>query len=114
MLLILLDAADEPEERYETLIREITQYGQGLSEKPRLVALNKMDLFADPESAAQEVREDGPEGGAEKARRGDREGDPERVAPRFGGEPVFLISAVRGDGLKELLGAVWRMLEQSD
>lgn len=83
-LLVLLDAADDPEGTYRTLLREITQYGQGLDEKPRIVALNKMDLVA--------------------------ESDP---VPVFGGEPVVRISALRGEGLKELLSAVWRLLESN-
>lgn len=82
-LLVLLDAADDPEAAYRTLMDELTCYGQGLSEKPRIVALNKMDL----------VTEAGP-------------------TPTFGGEQVFRVSALRGEGLKELLEAVWRMFEE--
>jgi GTP-binding protein len=86
-LLVLLDASDEPEAAYETLIGELARYGQGLSEKPRIVALNKTDL---PDVATGEE------------------------LPRFGGEDVYLVSALTGDGLPELLGAVWRMLEEHD
>ncbi len=82
-LLVLLDAADDPEAAYRTLMDELTRYGQGLSEKPRIVALNKMDL----------VTEVGP-------------------TPTFGGEQVFRVSALRGEGLKELLEAVWQMFEE--
>ncbi len=81
-LLVLLDAAEDPEGTYRTLVNELTQYGQGLSEKPRVVVLNKMDLVAEPEHV-----------------------------PLFGGEEVLRVSALRGEGLKELLEAVWKMLD---
>jgi GTP-binding protein len=83
---ILLDASDEPETTYATLVAELEQYGQGLSEKPRVVALNKIDL---PGAADGRV-------------------------PSFGGERVVRASAVRGDGLGELVGLLNRMLRETD
>lgn len=84
VLLVLLDSTADPQGTYDTLIDEITQYGQGLSKKPRLVALNKIDLSTDTD------------------------------VPAFGGEEVRRISALTGEGLKELVGAVWRVLEAAD
>lgn len=85
-LVILLDVTDEPEETYRTLMAELTSYGEGLSDKPRIVALNKIDLV--PDGAAPE--------------------------PAFGGEKVIPVSAVRGDGLDELMGQVYRMIRNSE
>jgi len=81
-LVMLLDAADEPERAYETLLSELSSYGQGLSEKPRIVVLSKIDLLPD---RAPDVG-------------------------RFGGEKVLRISAVRGDGLDELVREIHGML----
>jgi len=86
VLVILLDASDEPETTYATLVAELEQYGQGLSEKPRVVALNKIDL---PGAADGRV-------------------------PSFGGEQVVRVSAVRGDGLRELVGLLSGMLRETD
>ncbi|MBD3349427.1 MAG: GTPase ObgE [Candidatus Eisenbacteria bacterium] len=85
-LVILLDVTDEPEETYRTLMAELESYGEGLSDKPRIVALNKIDLVQD--GAAPE--------------------------PAFGGEKVIPVSAVRGDGLDELMGQVYRMIRNSE
>jgi GTP-binding protein len=65
---------------------ELSSYGQGLDEKPRLVALNKTDL-RDPSD------------------------DP---APPFRGERVCRISALTGAGLDGLVHAVWELLEAAD
>jgi GTP-binding protein len=84
VLVILIDAAaDDPAGAYATLVGELAGYGQGLTEKPRLVALNKIDL------------------------RG-RSGGP---APCFGGEEVLEISALTGEGLVALTHAISRLLK---
>jgi GTP-binding protein len=84
ILLILLDAsAGSPLEAYRTMIGELEQYGRGLAAKPRLVALNKIDL--EPPAAA--------------------------ARPTFGGEDVLEVSALTGLGLDELKYALWRALE---
>jgi GTP-binding protein len=83
LLLILLDAsAGDVPETYRSLMGELEQYGRGLSAKPRLVAMNKVDLV--PGVAAR---------------------------PTFGGEQVLEISALTGLGLDELRHALWRALE---
>jgi GTP-binding protein len=87
VLVILLDSAsDTLEEDYRTLVEELSSYGQGLSEKPRLVALNKIDLFPD--------------------------GDAPTAA--FGGEEVYRISGMTGAGLSELTRALATILAGLD
>jgi len=82
-LVILLDASGpDVAGDYATLLRELTSYGQGLSEKRRVVVLNKTDLVA---------------------------GAP--PSGRFGDEEVFAISALKGEGLEALKHALGRLLE---
>jgi len=83
VLVILLDSSSETlDDDYRTLVEELTSYGQGVSEKPRVVALNKIDLFPDG---------DAPSG-------------------VFGGEEVFAVSGMSGAGLEGLTRALVRML----
>jgi GTP-binding protein len=85
VLVILLDSSSETlEEDYLTLLGELESYGEGLSEKPRIVALNKVDLF--------------PEEGAPTA--------------RFGGEEVHHVSAMTGKGLDGLTHALIAVLAE--
>jgi GTP-binding protein len=45
ILLLILDLArPDPKDDYRVLLGEITAFGQGLPEKPRIVVLNKVDL----------------------------------------------------------------------
>ncbi len=83
VLVILLDAAGgNPETDYATLVGELSKYGEGLVEKPRLIALSKIDAVT------------------------------ERPLPsyRFGGEDVVEISAATGEGLDDLRRRLWTML----
>lgn len=85
VLVVLIDVAEgDPASAHATLVQELSSYGQGLDEKPRLVALNKIDLRG-PSS------------------------DP---VPSFGGEEVLEISALTGEGLDALVHAVWRLLQE--
>ena len=68
---------------YQTIDEELARYGSGLSEKPTVVALSKIDLL--PPGAAERVA-----------------GDLAEVI----GKPVHPISAVTGAGLRELLLAL--------
>ena len=71
--------------------QELQAYGHGLSERPRLLVLSKIELL-DPETVAQCLKHlAGP-------------------ATRLGSEPPLAISAVTGQGLPALLAAVWRQL----
>ena len=88
VLIHLVDIGDtDPAEAMRVVAEELSAYGQGLDDKPRLVALNKVDL-ADAELAeafAAELRA----GGADR---------------------VFPISGFTGEGLSELLDAVLEYL----
>ncbi len=85
VLVVVLDASGgDPAADYRTLLAELRQYGEGVADKPRLVALNKMDLVPD---AADVPRE-------------------------YGGEEVFEISALTGGGLEKLGHAIWRALKE--
>jgi GTPase len=84
VLVHLLDgAADDPLAAFETINRELEQYNPLLAAKPQIVALNKMDL---PEAQARWSRVH------------------RTVSKR--GLAAFAISAVTGEGVKELLHAV--------
>jgi GTP-binding protein len=82
VLLVLIDATGEapPEEAYGQLVRELRLYSERLLERPRLVALNKIDL---------------PTGGEVEFR-----GGPD--------DRVFRISALARTGLGELVGELYR------
>ena len=79
VLIFIVDAAGEvePGKAFEQLYNELRSYGEKLVEKPRLIALNKIDLLA-----------------------------PGTRAPELGlrsGEKVFRISALEKKGLRALL-----------
>lgn len=84
VLIHLIDiAGEDPAEAMRTVEEELAVYGAGLAEKPRLVALNKLDL-ADAELAqgfAQELID-------------------------AGADEVFAISGASGEGIGKLLDAV--------
>jgi len=87
VLVVLLDSSSETlMDDYRTLLGELENFGQGLSEKPRLVALNKADL------------------------------SPDDAAPgaTFGGEEVHRISGMTGQGLDTLLRALVATLARMD
>jgi GTP-binding protein len=91
LLLHLVDLARvegrDPVEDYFALRREIEAWEE-LRDKPEVVAGNKIDLLS-PEQVAKEVA-------------------------RFRAEGIELhpISAVRGDGIKELVYLLWRKLQE--
>ena len=84
MLIHLVDiAGEDPAEAMKTVDAELEAYGAGLGDKPRLVALNKIDL-ADAELAeafADELK-------------------------AAGADEVFPISGATGEGIEALLDAV--------
>ena len=84
VLIHLIDiSGDDPVEALEIVERELEAYGAGLEDKPRLVALNKVDL-ADAELV---------EGFAAELK-------------KAGADKVFPISGATGAGIEELLDAV--------
>lgn len=84
VLLFLIPATSpDPEAEYRMLLRELGAYKPELLDRPRLVAISKMDLV-----------ERAPEG-----------------VPRD--VPVCLISAVTGQGLEELKDQIWALLQEA-
>jgi len=58
VLLHLVDAtAEDPAADYATVTQELALYGEGLSDKPRLVALSKADAVVDPQALAAALSE---------------------------------------------------------
>ena len=83
VLIHLIDiAGQDPAEAYQTVNAELEAYGAGLSDKPQLVALNKLDL-ADTELGEAFAEE----------------------LLAAGADKVFTISGATGDGIEELLDA---------
>jgi GTPase len=91
VLLHVVDATSEdPIAAYHTIQEELTAYGRGLSQRPQMIALNKLDAY-DPE-------------------------DPDllEIIAQFealDAGPVYLISAVSRQGLDHLLSNVWQTLD---
>jgi GTP-binding protein len=84
VLIHLIDiTGTDPAQALAVIEDELASYGEGLDEKPRLIALNKLDL-ADPELAAHFVEE----------------------LRQAGASRVFPISGATGAGLDALLDAV--------
>lgn len=94
VLLFLLDVSPDPQrhplEDYETLSNELAQYDAAMATRPRIVALNKMDL---PDTQA--VKDD--------------------LAAFFEEKGVMFhaISAVTGQGVQPLLEALWHQLKNA-
>lgn len=90
LLLHLIDAtADDPIGDYQTIQAELQAYGRGLSERPQILALNKIDAV-DSETVELLATE----------------------LNHLTHIPVFQISAVTQKGLESLLQTVWQSLEQ--
>lgn len=83
----------EPLADLEVLEQEITRYGSHFDGRPRVVALNKLDLLGDEEGRGLVART--------------------RAALRERNIPLFMISAETGAGVPKLLEALWRRLERS-
>ena len=84
VLIHLVDiAGEDPAEAMQIVNEELASYGAGLADKPRLVALNKLDLADDElgDAFAEELRD-------------------------AGAEKVFRVSGASGEGISELLDAV--------
>lgn len=84
VLIHLVDiAGEDPAEAMQVVERELDAYGAGLAEKPRIVALNKIDL-ADAELVEAFAAE----------------------LQAVGAEQVFAVSGSTGEGIEHLLDAV--------
>jgi GTPase len=87
-VLVFLLEANHPDPRadYQILLKELKLFKADLPLKPKLIALTKIDTVDAGELA--------------KLRK-----------LRFRGVPVFPISAVTGEGIKEFVAAIWRTVE---
>ena len=57
LLMHVIDAAEgEPEERFHAIDHELAEYGAGLSERPQIIALNKIDTSPDAAFAVHDPR----------------------------------------------------------
>jgi len=91
VLLHLVDgSAGDAAEAYRTVRAELSAYGEGLAEKPEIVALNKADAMSPEDIKAQLARL-------------------KRVAKKA----PLVISAVSGEGVKEALRALFKVIEQA-
>ena len=91
VLLHLIDATDGSFlDNYKTIIHEIAAYGGHLSEKPMIVALNKVDVLDDEERAFYK----------------------EELEAQSDAE-VLLLSAVSGEGVPAVLRALRRVIDQT-
>lgn len=91
ILLHLIDVTqDDPVGAYHTIQHELSAYGRGLSDRPQILALNKVDaLAAEPETV-------------------------EAIAQQFHhltDAPVFTLSAVARTGVEPLLQHLWDTLD---
>ncbi|OAQ21897.1 GTPase ObgE [Thermosulfurimonas dismutans] len=88
VLLQVLDASGEnPLADFEIVEKELAHYHPELLRKPRAVALNKIDVIQDRSQL-----------------------DPLKRELESRGHPVYLISAATGEGIKDLLEGLWRLL----
>ena len=88
VLLHLVDGTQpDPAGAYETVRAELAGYGNGLADKPEIVALNKADAMT-AQARTSRVR----------------------ALSRAAGQPVLLISGATGEGVPEILHALARMI----
>ncbi len=92
VLVFLLDTTSEiePQEQYKLLRKELKLYNPALDQKPRIICISKMDSHDD---------------NAKKAFRVLKFRDPKT--------PIFLISAVSGEGIDEIKRAMWEKIQTS-
>ena len=84
-------SAGDPLRPYHLIENELLQYSRKMELKPRVIALNKSDLLSEPELGHQVVR-----------------------SYQELGYPVVLLSALRGEGLDELLRILTQLLSRPE
>ncbi|MGG6296251.1 GTPase ObgE [Leptolyngbya sp. AN02str] len=94
VLLHLIDATQEdPIAAFQTIQAELSAYGRGLSDRPQIIGLNKIDaLTSDPdavEAIVQQLRQ---------------------LTP----DPIFKVSAVAQIGMEPMLQHLWGILDELD
>jgi GTPase len=91
VLLHLIDGTGEDAgAAYETVRAELSAYGQGLADKPEIVALNKADALSADAIRQQSAR-----------------------LKRAAGKSPFVISAVSGKGVSEVLRALLKAIDEA-
>jgi GTP-binding protein len=92
VLLHLIDITDPtPVENYHTIQQELQAYGRGLTDRPQIVALNKVDAVdTDSEEVQAMITQ----------------------IQQVSQSKVFLISAVAKIGLNDLMQEIWRSLDE--
>jgi len=90
VLLHLIDATEEDVvASYETIMGEVTAYGGDLTGKPMIIGLNKCDAVADDELEEKRI-----------------------ALTDAAARPVMVLSGVTGEGVKEILSALWDVVKE--
>jgi GTP-binding protein len=88
VLIFLIEATSEdPKKDYQILLNELTSFNRTMSKKKKIVVLSKSDLLNEEETKKR---------GKIKVARG---------------VPVLLISSATRDGINQLLGEMWNLLQ---
>jgi GTP-binding protein len=91
VLIHLVDgAAGHVVKQWRTVREELEQYGGGLADKPEIIALNKSDSMTPRQIS-----------------------DRRRQLAEASGAPVHVISGVSGQGVPELLAALWKVIQEA-
>jgi GTP-binding protein len=91
VLLHLVDGTgDHAGKAYKTVRSELEAYGQGLAEKPEIVALNKADALNPEQRKEQETR-----------------------LRRAAGKAPLIVSGATGEGVPEVLRALLRVIDEA-
>lgn len=92
VLLHVIDATEaDPVAAYEVIQNELVAYGHGLSDRPQIIVLNKVDAIAQDMEQLNPIVEQ---------------------LETLGQVPVFMISAVSKTGLDEMLQAIWNVIDE--
>ncbi len=88
VLVFLIECTGEdPKEQYTTLVHELKSFNEAMLKKPQIIALSKIDLADD--KLQKQLK---------------------KISFKKN-IPVIAISAVAGDGIKELLDSIWKKLQ---
>ncbi|HEY9704082.1 MAG TPA: GTPase ObgE [Allocoleopsis sp.] len=90
LLLHLVDITDEnPLENYHTIYNELVAYGNGLAERPQIIALNKIDVIGNNQEIIDAIASE---------------------FQQVTNSPIFAISAATNTGIQPLLQHIWQQL----
>jgi GTP-binding protein len=82
----------DPVRDFRVVLRELAAYNPDLARRPQILVANKADLLTDDRRKLTALK---------------------RLAVRRK-LPFYVVSALKGEGLKELVSAMWRSLEESE